>query len=547
MLDDFEFYSESDQILNLYKNLDKTIVSNDDLFLIKTAELVYPDGRPIPRYRKPSPTSLPNYPRMPYRNMGQASYIEAFLTNGVLDTKKVQNFINNSAKTDADSIYKLYLQNEKNPNYQKLSEKFDTAYKELDNFVNDKRLNQNTRKLIQNAQSQLIGQKQIVLNKYIVANPGLFNPEAVRQSVKFLDKSGMTPKAPVPVGKVPNAPNAAAAMEAAVDAQQQFVKYTRTSPGKKMIEAIGAWISKNSSSIITRINSFPRPVQLVLKKIPYAFLALQGARILNSLVRGQEVPAAEFASFAAAIMSIPQVAAFAGPLAPALIIAGNVANLGGIDLANFAGDPAAGFSLWGFQITKQSKGRTEQQRDYINEDLSSFDKEVQNAYKHAQELRKINPKWNLIQLRSYIAGTYPWANNPNDYKFGQLNALLSRLKKQVPQVSQSPQQLQSETQSPQQADNIKTHRELLYKAYVDITGQTNMNLESASYNIEFIKQKIKALAPQYPNIDYKKALQALDNFINNNIPMWEQKHGKKFERMYLDPKAPTLKPGFQPA
>ena len=45
-LDDYQFYSESDQIYNLYEDLSKIITSENEKYLIKTAEILDQYGRP---------------------------------------------------------------------------------------------------------------------------------------------------------------------------------------------------------------------------------------------------------------------------------------------------------------------------------------------------------------------------------------------------------------------------------------------------------------------------------------------------------------------
>ena len=556
-LDEFEFYSESDQIYNLIENLSKVIVSENKDSLIKTAaEILGPDGRPYkapPRPQVPRPTNFPSSAGAAFRPLGAPSFIDAFLSNGNLDPKKVQNFITNSQKAVPDDLYRLYLQGEKNPTYQKLTQKFDTAYRELDELLNDRRISPKTRRLIQNAQSQLVASKRIVLNKFIVKNPNLFTPQLVQKAVKFFNTAADAadavppPRSPsVPTGGVPKAPNAPS-MAAIAEGQEEFTRFARTSSGRKMIDAIRSWISKNSGPIISRINSFPKPVQVVLKKIPYAFLALQGGRILNSLIRGQEVPATEYASFCAAIISIPQVAAIAGPLAPSLIIAGNVANLGGIDLANFAGDPAAGFSLWGFQITKQSKERSNVNRNLVNADLKTFDVQVQGAYQMGQNIVKRNPRLNTLQIRQEISKVYEWAENPNDYRFAQLNALLGRLKKQSRQdvqvqnqaeinrtINQTRQDINQRQQAKQTPKPMMTPRDLMAQAYLEVTNQNLSDVESLFYNKEFVVEKIKEKASQYPTI-WRQALKEIDKYFSKWIPVWEKRNNDRFykDRPYL--------------
>jgi hypothetical protein len=485
-LDDYQFYSESDQIYNLYEDLSKIITSENEKYLIKTADILDQYGRPYvkPRVQTPRPTSLPDYPKMPLRNLGQASYVDAFLSNGVLDTKKVQNFINNSAKTDADVIYKLYLQNEKNPNYQKLSEKFDTAYKDLDTFANDKRLNPSTRKLIQNAQSQLIAQKQIVLNKHIVANPKLFNKELVAQAQKFINQSG--PVVPSGQSQLSNQirkkvfqnpslnPQLAAELELAgvrfdpetgelaESASKTLSKgYDRLGPAPSSQAARGgkaakigekaaqfAAKAKNSPAANSVVNAlekmsgtlkFIKPITKLLPFIGFALAIPDFIRLCNRINQnGWESIWKDPYDRAKAIGVISNTVAAAvsiapGPLTPvaaALSVIGMGSDLGA-DAAVGLADVADGGELKLFGKTLKQKSQQRQQQDALEAGLNAknIDPQVQSALEASKRMFMAGSRSTDIMNNPKMKSIYPW--------LGTGDARDTQFKFQLPKLRQS--------------------------------------------------------------------------------------------------------------
>ncbi len=489
-LDNFQFYLESDEIYNLYEDLSKVIVSEDKDFLIKTAaEILGPDGRPYkapPRPQVPRPTNLPDFARMPMRNLGQASYIDAFLTNGVMDAKKVQNFINNSSKADPDTLYKLYLQNEKNPNYQKLAEKFDTAFKELDTFVNDKRLSPSARKLIQNAQSQLVAQKGIVLNKYIVANPSLFNKELVNKANKVLNSPGPISNSPASnevrkrVFQNPKLnPQLAAELElagkrfdprtgelvesAAETMGKAFDKLGPSSPvsrggkagqmGQKAVQmgqkaaelAAKAKNSPAASSIVNALSKmsqtfkFIAPLTKVLPFIGFALAIPDFVKLCNKINQnGWESVWNDPYDRAKAIGVISNTVAAAvsiapGPLTPvaaALTAIGMGSDIGA-DLAVKGADVAEGGELKLFGRTLRRKSKERQQQEALEAGLSAknIDPLVQAALNDSKSLFMSGLRAPDVMNNQRMKAKYPW--------LGSGDARDTQFKVQVPILRQS--------------------------------------------------------------------------------------------------------------
>jgi hypothetical protein len=516
-LDSFQFYLESDEIYNLYEDLSKVIVSEDKDSLIKTAQLVDQYGNPLqrqvaPRPQVPRPTSLPDYARMPMRNLGQASYIDAFLTNGVMDAKKVQNFINNSSKADPDTLYKLYLQNEKNPNYQKLAEKFDTAYKELDTFVNDKRLSPSARKLIQNAQSQLVAQKGIVLNKYIVANPSLFNKELVNKANKVLNSPGPITNSPASnevrkrVFQNPKLnPQLAAELELAgprfdprtgelIESSAEtmgkaFDKLGPTSPvsrggkagqmGNKAVQmgqkaAQLAAKAKNSPAAGSIVNAlgkmsqtfkFIAPLTKVLPFIGFALAIPDFVKLCNKINQnGWESIWNDPYDRAKAIGVISNTVAAAvsiapGPLTPvaaALTAIGMGSDLGA-DLAVKGADIAEGgeLKLFGRTLRKKSKERQQQEALEAGLNAKNIDPLVQAALNDSKSLFMSGLRTPDVMNNQRMKATYPWlgSGDARDTQFKvQVPILRKSLRSGTTPQGQSAQTQPAQTQSgkPQQ-------------------------------------------------------------------------------------------------
>jgi hypothetical protein len=564
-LDSFQFYLESDEIYNLYEDLSKVIVSEDKDYLIKTAELLDRYGRPLqrqapPRPQVPRPTSLPDYARMPMRNLGQASYIDAFLTNGVMDAKKVQNFINNSSKADPDTLYKLYLQNEKNPNYQKLAEKFDTAYKELDTFVNDKRLSPSARKLIQNAQSQLVAQKGIVLNKYIVANPSLFNKELVNKANKVLYSPGPITNSPASnevrkkVFQNPKLnPQLAAELELAgarfdqrtgelIESSAEtmgkaFDKLGPTSPvsrggkagqmGNKAVQmgqkaAQLAAKAKNSPAAGSIVNAlgkmsqtfkFIAPLTKVLPFIGFALAIPDFVKLCNKINQnGWESIWNDPYDRAKAIGVISNTVAAAvsiapGPLTPvaaALTAIGMGSDIGA-DLAVKGADIAEGgeLKLFGRTLKKKSKERQQQEALEAGLNAKNIDPLVQAALNDSKSLFMSGLRTPDVMNNQRMKATYPWLGS-GDARDTQFKLQVPILRKSLrPGTTPQGQSAQTQSGKPQQQAPGPYLNKPPYSGPANQQGQPANQQGQPAYNNAQQRQQQMPVLNNYNDLLYK--------------------------------------------
>lgn len=87
-----------------------------------------------------------------------------------------------------------------------------------------------------------------------------------------------------------------------------------------------------------KIIEFFEKSKKILKALNLINLGLKVGVILEKIYKNEEVDTKDKASLVAALIQIPQIAAIAGPYAPALMTAGFIADIGGIDAAEAAGE-----------------------------------------------------------------------------------------------------------------------------------------------------------------------------------------------------------------
>lgn len=301
-----------------------------------------------------------------------------------------------------------------------------------------------------------------------------------------------------------------------------FAKFLNTKAGQKLIPLVQQFQTRQTNTINLLSRSIPAPAQAAMKKLPYVFIALNAVSILMRIKNGEGVDYKTFMNFIAAIITVPAISGIISlipVIGPALIVAAGVVSFGGLDFAEFFGDPAAGLNLLGFQVTGPSKVRQTELMDFRTTDISKYDPAVQIALKESIPLIQSGQKISDILVNPNLLQRHPWLRSNNDIRYKQFIGAMGTGKfyantKNQPQAK--PQNVnQQNNQQPNQQPNqqqINTHRQLLYKAYVDTVRNPTVTLDNLVKNRVAIETKIKTLAPQY-GIDVNQAIQALHNTI----------------------------------
>lgn len=110
--------------------------------------------------------------------------------------------------------------------------------------------------------------------------------------------------------------------------------------GNKITKGFGA-----ASKASGKVAEFFQKSLKVLKPLGYISLFTKVALALEKLSNNEELDAVNTAELVSALIQIPQVAALAGPYAPALLTAGFIADTVGIDAATHAGKLSSGIGL----------------------------------------------------------------------------------------------------------------------------------------------------------------------------------------------------------
>jgi hypothetical protein len=290
-----------------------------------------------------------------------------------------------------------------------------------------------------------------------------------------------------------------------------FTKFLNTKLGQKIIPLIQQFQTRQEYTINLLSRSLPAPAQAAMKKLPYVFIALNAVSIVMKLKNGEGVDYKTFMNFIAAIITVPAISAVIAAIpiiGPALIVAAGVVSFGGLDFAEFFGDPAAGLNLLGFQVTGPSKVRQTELMDFRTTDISKYDPAVQVALKESVPLIQSGQKISDILTNPTLLQNHPWLRSNNDIRYKQFIGAMGTGKFYVNTKNQP--KTQNQQQNNPQA--IQNHRQLLYKAYVDTVGNKTITLDNLMKNRPSIEAKIKVLAPQY-GIDANQAITSLHNTI----------------------------------
>jgi hypothetical protein len=100
--------------------------------------------------------------------------------------------------------------------------------------------------------------------------------------------------------------------------------------------------------VVNQLSKTKNVVSFLQKALPYLKwlgridLAIQATKMLSKKVNGEEITQKDWSHFWAKLIQIPELAQLAGPLAPSFMIAGYIADLGGIELADQLGTYSAG-------------------------------------------------------------------------------------------------------------------------------------------------------------------------------------------------------------
>lgn len=226
------------------------------------------------------------------------------------------------------------------------------------------------------------------------------------------------------------------------------------------------------------------------------------------------------------------------PVAAALTAIGMGSDLGA-DVARDAGDAAEGgeFKLFGKTLKQKSQQRQQQDAFEAGYNAKNIDPQVQSALDASKRIFMAGSKITDIMNDPKMKSIYTWlgTGDARDTQFKvQLTALRQSLRsgdgqKGQPQqqaqgpylnkppysgpVNQQGQPVYNNAQQTQQQQPLKSHNDLLYKAYVDTVQTTNVSLENLKNYRDQIITKINSLAPMYPNINAQQAITALDNRI----------------------------------
>jgi hypothetical protein len=351
------------------------------------------------------------------------------------------------------------------------------------------------------------------------------------------DGASITGKAPGS-GKIPGSGAGAGSFSPASFART----LTNTKAGQNLVKELYS-AQKSFQAVVSKI---PPPALKFISKIKFVFIFLNFARFIQALLNGT-LEYKQTIEFIAACASIsPQVLAALGTIpivGPGLVIAVGAVNLGAADVVEFFGNPEAGLNYMGVQITGPSMRRKTDEIDFRTVDISKLDPAVQATLKESIPLIQSGKKISEILTDQGLIQRHPWLVKRDDIRFTQFSGALGaggfykQYKQQSPQeatqenqntnylpgtnppknnrqqgspVYNNREQGQSQTQQSQQ---LKSHNDLLYKAYVDTVRTTNVTLENLKNYRDQIITKINNLAPMYPNINAQQAITALDNRI----------------------------------
>jgi hypothetical protein len=312
----------------------------------------------------------------------------------------------------------------------------------------------------------------------------------------------------------------------------QLKKALNTKIGQKLLSAIKAAYDKFMSAFNLVKSKIPPAALKIFSKIKFVFIFLNFVRFFNGLINGT-LTYKETIEFIAACAAISkEVLTFLGLIpyiGPGLVTAVIAVNFGAADIVQFFGDPEAGFSYMGFQITGESMRRKTDKIDFSTVDTSSLDPSVQNALRESVPLIQQGLKIREILTDPTMVQNHPWLTKRDDIRFTQFSGTLGvgGFYKRNKAQSQESQSGESQTQprsfnnntfnnNQQQRANtpkLNNYNDLLYKAYTDVTSSSEVTLNNLKNYRDQIITKIQALSSYYPNINAQQAITALDNRI----------------------------------
>ena len=317
-----------------------------------------------------------------------------------------------------------------------------------------------------------------------------------------------------------------------IPALTQLTKALNTKPGQKLLTAIKAAYDKFMTAFNLVKSKIPPAALKIFSKIKFVFIFINFANFFNGLINGT-LTYKETIEFIAACAAISkEVLALLGMIpyiGLGLVSAVIAVNFGAADIAEFFGDPEAGFSWMGFRITGESMRRKTDKIDFSTVDTSSLDPSVQNALRESVPLIQQGLKIREILTDPTMVQKHPWLTKRDDIRFTQFSGTLGvgGFYKRNKAQSQESQSGESQTQprsfnnntfnnNQQQRANtpkLNNYNDLLYKAYTDVTSSSEVTLNNLKNYRDQIITKIQALSSYYPNINAQQAITALDNRI----------------------------------